>query len=227
MIRVTIADDQPLVRAGLAALINAEDDIEVVGTAADGIEALEVATRLTPDVACVDIRMPGLDGIELAAKLCGPGADPVIPVLILTTFDIDDYVFRALEAGVSGFLLKDSDPDEIIRAIRSVAKGHGTLDRTLTRRIIDEYVQRRRLQPVTAGRALETLTAREREILLLLAEGMTNEQIAAELVVEVATVKSHLVRLLSKLGVQSRLQAAVWAYQNRVVSVDDPRAPTT
>lgn len=222
MIRVLIADDQPLVRAGLASLVGAEDDVEVVAVASDGLEALELATTLVPDVACLDIRMPGLDGIEVATRLCGPDADPVIPVLILTTFDIDDYVFRALEAGVSGFLLKDSDPDEIIRAIRSVARGHGTLDRTLTRRIVDEYVQRRRLQPVTAARALETLTAREREILLLLAQGMTNEQIAAELVVEVATVKSHLARLLPKLGVQSRLQAAVWAYQNRVVSVDDP-----
>ncbi|WP_368498172.1 response regulator [Herbiconiux sp. A18JL235] len=222
MIRVTIADDQPLVRAGLAALVGSEADIEVVGVAADGIEALELALELVPDVACLDIRMPGLDGIEVAARLCGPDADPKIPVLILTTFDIDDYVFRALEAGVSGFLLKDSDPDEIIRAIRSVAEGHGTLDRTLTRRVVDEYVQRRRLQPVTAARAVELLTAREREILLLLAQGLTNEQIAAELVVEVATVKSHLARLLPKLGVQSRLQAAVWAYQNRVVTVEEP-----
>ncbi|WPO86291.1 response regulator transcription factor [Herbiconiux sp. KACC 21604] len=169
MIRVVIADDQPLVRAGLAALIGSEDDIEVVGVAADGVEALELAVSLAPDVACLDIRMPGLDGIEVASRLCGPDADPAIPVLILTTFDIDDYVFRALEAGVSGFLLKDSDPDEIIRAIRSVAEGHGTLDRTLTRRVVDEYVQRRRLQPVTAARAVELLTAREREILLLLA----------------------------------------------------------
>lgn len=221
MIRVLIADDQPLVRAGLAALIGGEEDLEVVGLATDGVEALELALDLIPDVACLDIRMPGLDGIEVAARLCGPEADPLIPVLILTTFDIDDYVFRALEVGVSGFLLKDSDPDEIIRAIRNVAHGHGILDRALTRRIVNEYVNRRRLQPVTAARALETLTARELEILLLLAQGMTNEQIASQLVVEVTTVKSHLARLLPKLGVQSRLQAAVWAYQNRVVSVDE------
>jgi len=221
LIRVLIADDQPLVRAGLAALIGGEEDLEVVGLATDGVEALELALDLIPDVACLDIRMPGLDGIEVAARLCGPEADPLIPVLILTTFDIDDYVFRALEVGVSGFLLKDSDPDEIIRAIRNVAHGHGILDRALTRRIVNEYVNRRRLQPVTAARALETLTARELEILLLLAQGMTNEQIASQLVVEVTTVKSHLARLLPKLGVQSRLQAAVWAYQNRVVSVDE------
>ncbi len=222
MIRVLLADDQPLVRAGLEALFSAEDDIDVVGVAADGAEALQLAIQLRPDVVCLDIRMPKMDGIDLAARLCAPDADPRIPVLILTTFDIDDYVFRALEAGVTGFLLKDTDPEEILRAIRHIHDGHGTLDRTLTRRIVDEYVQRRRLQPVTAGRAVDILTPREREILLLLAEGLSNEQIAATLVVEVATVKSHLVRLLPKLGVQSRLQAAVWAYQNHVVTVDPP-----
>ncbi|CAM5308391.1 response regulator [Corynebacterium variabile] len=224
MIRVLLADDQPLVRAGLAALLSAEEDIEVVGVAADGDEALRLALSVVPDVACLDIRMPGRDGIDVAAQLCGSDADPQVPVLILTTFDIDDYVFRALEAGVSGFLLKDSDPDEILRAVRSIAAGHGTLDRTLTRRIIDEYVQRRRLHPVTATRGADALTAREREILLLLAQGMSNEQIANALVVEIATVKSHLARLLPKLGVQSRLQAAVWAYRNRVVTVDEPPA---
>lgn len=222
MIRVLLADDQPLVRAGLAALLSAEDDIDVIAAAADGDEALRLALELVPDVACLDIRMPGRDGIDVAEQLCGPDADPRVPVLILTTFDIDDYVFRALEAGVSGFLLKDSDPDEILRAVRHLADGHGTLDHTLTRRIVDEYVHRRRLQPVTATRATDILTAREHDILLLLAQGMSNEQIAGELFVEVATVKSHLARLLPKLGVQSRLQAAVWAYQNRVVAVDDP-----
>lgn len=224
MIRVLLADDQPLVRAGLTALLGAEGDIDVVGVAADGDEALRMADELRPDVACLDVRMPGMSGIEVAERITGAGADPRIPVLILTTFDIDEYLFRALEIGVAGFMLKDSDPDEIIRAIRSVAAGHGTLDRTLTRRIVDEYVQRRRLQPVTAGRALDKLTARERDILLLLAQGMSNEDIAAELTVEVATVKSHLARMLPKLGVHSRLQAAVWAYQNRIVIVDDPPA---
>ena len=220
MIRVLIADDQPLARAGLAALLGGEPDIEVVAAAADGEEAVRRGIELVPDIACVDIRMPKMDGIEVARRFCGPDADPQIPVLILTTFDIDDYVFRALEAGVAGFLLKDSDPDEILRAVRHIAAGHGTLDHTLTRRIVNEYVQHRRLQPVTAGRGLEALTAREREILLLLAQGMSNDEIARALAVEVATVKSHLARLLPKLGVQSRLQAAVWAYQNRVVQVD-------
>jgi len=220
MIRVLIADDQALVRAGLSALLGAEDDIEVVGVAEDGLQALERARELRPDVACLDIRMPGRDGIEVARALDADESGP-IPVLILTTFDLDDYVFGALEAGASGFLLKDADPDEIVRAVRQVAAGQGTIDQTLTRRILREFVQRRRLQPVTAQRADGLLTAREREILLLLAEGLSNEEIAARLVVEVSTVKSHLARMLPKLGVRSRLQAVVWAYQNRVVAVPD------
>jgi DNA-binding NarL/FixJ family response regulator len=185
------------------------------------VEALTLVSDLRPDVACLDIRMPGMDGIEVATRIAA--LDPPRPgILVLTTFDIDDYVFRALEAGVAGFLLKDSDPDEILRAIRSIAAGHGTLDRTLTRRIVSEYVHRRRLRPLSAERALDLLTPREHDILLLLAQGMSNEEIAAALVVEVATVKSHLARLLPKLGVRSRLQAAVWAYQNHVVAPEAP-----
>jgi DNA-binding NarL/FixJ family response regulator len=219
MIRVLIADDQALVRAGLTALLSAEADIEVVGVASDGTEALALARDLRPDVACLDIRMPGLSGIEVARALCGPDADPPIPVLILTTFDLDDYIFGALEAGASGFLLKDADPDVIIDAVRQVAAGNGTLDQALTRRILREFVDRRKLQPVTGSRADGLLTTRERDVLLLLAEGMSNEEIAASLVVEVSTVKSHLARMLPKLGVRSRLQAVVWAYQNRIVDL--------
>jgi DNA-binding NarL/FixJ family response regulator len=219
MIRVLIADDQALVRAGLTALLSAEADIEVVGVASDGTEALALARELRPDVACLDIRMPGLSGIEVARALCGPDADPPIPVLILTTFDLDDYIFGALEAGASGFLLKDADPDVIIDAVRQVAAGNGTLDQALTRRILREFVDRRKLQPVTGSRADGLLTTRERDVLLLLAEGMSNEEIAASLVVEVSTVKSHLARMLPKLGVRSRLQAVVWAYQNRIVDL--------
>lgn len=219
MIRVLIADDQSLVRAGLSALLSAEDDIDVVGVAEDGVQALELAAELRPDVACLDIRMPGLDGIEVTRELCAPGETDPIPVLILTTFDLDDYVFGALEAGASGFLLKDAEPEIIINAVRQVAAGQGTIDQALTRRILREFVQRRQLQPVTAQRADGVLTAREREILLLLAQGMSNEEIAAALVVEVSTVKSHLARMLPKIGVRSRLQAVVWAYQNRVVAV--------
>lgn len=221
MIRVLVADDQALVRAGLSALLDAEPDLEVVGTAADGLEALAMCRELVPDVACLDIRMPGMDGIEVTRALCGPDADPSVPVLVLTTFDLDDYVFGALEAGASGFLLKDSDPATIAAAVRQVAAGHGTLDSTLTRRVVAELVQRRRLQPVTAGRASDLLTPREHDILLLLAQGMSNEEIAAALVVEVSTVKSHLARMLPKLGVRSRLQAVVWAYQNGVATVGE------
>ncbi|MEO7126720.1 MAG: response regulator transcription factor [Nakamurella sp.] len=221
MIRVLIADDQALVRAGLAALLSAEDDIDVVGVAKDGDEALEMARSLRPDVACLDIRMPARDGISVARELCGPGVIDPIPVLVLTTFDPDEYVFGALEAGASGFLLKDTDPDRIVHAVRQVAAGRGTIDDALTRRVMREFVDRRSLQPVTSDRAGELLTGRERDILLLLAQGMSNEEIARELVVEVSTVKSHLARMLPKIGVRSRLQAVVWAYQSRIVDLPD------
>ncbi|WJY01098.1 response regulator transcription factor [Curtobacterium sp. 458] len=221
MIRVLVADDQPLVRAGVSALLDAEPDLEVVAVAADGGEALDLARRTRPDVACLDIRMPVRNGIEVARELCAPGADPEVAVLMLTTFDLDDYVFGALEAGASGFLLKDAEPDVITGAVRQVAAGNGTLDQALTRRVLREFVSRRSLQPVTGDRADGLLTARERDVLLLLAQGMSNEDIAAALVVEVSTVKSHLARMLPKLGVQSRLQAVVWAYQNRIVSVPE------
>ncbi|WP_432511473.1 response regulator [Kineococcus sp. SYSU DK001] len=221
MIRVLVADDQPLVRAGISSLLGAEPDITVVGVAADGGQALELARSTVPDVACLDIRMPVLDGIEVARALCGPDADPQVPVLVLTTFDLDDYVFGALEAGASGFLLKDAEPDTIVSAVRQVAAGNGTIDQALTRRVLREFVTRRRLHPVRPGQDSDLLTPRERDVLLLLAQGMSNEDIAAELVVEVTTVKSHLARMLPKLGVRSRLQAVVWAYQNRVVTVPD------
>lgn len=223
MIRVLIADDQYLVRAGLAALIDSEDDFEVVAVASDGQEAVTMAVQHRPDVACVDIRMPGRDGISVTHELCSPDSDFSIPVLILTTFDLDEYVFGALEAGASGFMLKDSPPEQITQALRHVASGQGTLDAALTRRVIREFVDRRKLQPVTGTRASELLTERERTILLLLAEGLSNEEIARRLVVEVSTVKSHLARMLPKLGVRSRLQAVVWAYQNRIVTVPEER----
>jgi len=222
MTRLLIADDQPLVRAGLSGLLGTEPDLEVVATAADGREAVDLASELRPDVACLDIRMPVLDGIEATRELTA--LDPPIPVLILTTFDLDDYVFGALEAGAAGFLLKDADPEVIVRAVQQVAAGQGTLDQTLTRRILAEFVQRRSLQPVTVQGADGLLTTRELEILGLLAQGMSNEEIAHELVIEITTVKSHVARMLPKLGVRSRLQAVVWAYQNRVVTVPESRS---
>ncbi|REK70555.1 response regulator [Aeromicrobium endophyticum] len=220
MIRVVIADDQPMVRAGLATMLGAEDDIEVVGTAADGSEAVAAARSLDADVVCMDIRMPGTDGIAATAQLCGPGVSDPVPVLIITTFDIDEYLFGALEAGASGFLLKDAEPEVLVDAVRSVARGDGTLDNSLTRRVLQEMVSRRRTQPVVATRGVDVLTPREVDILLLLAQGMSNDEVAQSLFLEVSTVKSHLARMLPKLGVKSRLQAVVWAYQNGLVRVE-------
>lgn len=217
MIRVVVADDQPLVRAGLRTLLETEPDIEVVAVAEEGAAAVDRALALRPDVVCMDIRMPGRDGISATRELCGPDVTDPIPVLVLTTFDIDDYVVGALEAGASGFLLKDAEPDAIVAAVRSVAAGHGTLDTSLTHRVLREVATRRRTQPVTAARASEVLTTRELDILLHLAEGMSNDEIAQALVLEVSTVKSHLARMMPKLGVKSRLQAAVWAYQSGLV----------
>jgi len=221
VIRVVVADDQPLIRAGLTTMLNSEADIEVVAAVADGIEALEAVRTLHPDVACLDIRMPGMDGITVTRHISGPGVAEPVPVLILTTFDIDDYLFGALEAGASGFLLKDAEPATVVEAVRSVAAGNGTLADALTKRVLREVVTRRQTQPVTAARASEVLTARELDILLLLAQGMSNDEIAQSLVLEVSTVKSHLARMMPKLGVNSRLKAAVWAYQNGLVDVGE------
>jgi DNA-binding NarL/FixJ family response regulator len=193
----------------------------VVALAADGHEAVAAARSLRPDVVCMDVRMPGQDGISATRELCGPGVADPVPVLVLTTFDIDDYLFGALEAGASGFLLKDAEPEVLVAAVRTVARGNGTLDDALTKRVLRELVQRRETRPVTADRASELLTARELDILLLLAQGMSNDEIAAELFLETSTVKSHLARMMPKLGVRSRLQAAVWAYQNKVAAVPD------
>src|SRR5690554_4074993 len=219
MIRVLIADDQALVRAGLTALLGAAADIEVVGVAEDGDQAVARAHELRPDVACVDVRMPGRDGISVTRELCGPNTEPPIPVLILTTFAIDEYVFAALEVGASGFMLKDSEPDDIVAAVRAVAAGNGTLDDSLTQTVIREFSRRRQSQPVSVSQGSGVLSPRELDILLLLAQGMSNEDIARELVLEVSTVKSHVSRMLPKIGVSSRLQAVVWAYQQGIVTV--------
>ena len=218
-IRVVVADDQALVRTGLSTMLDTEPDITVVGQAADGATAVELARALRPDVVCMDIRMPGTDGITATRALCGPDVEDPVPVLILTTFDVDEYLFGALEAGASGFLLKDAEPAVLVDAVRSVAAGQGMLANALTKRVLREVVTRRRTQPVTAARATELLTPRELDILLLLAQGMSNEESAATLVVEVSTVKSHLARAMPKLGVRSRLQAVVWAYQNGIVEL--------
>jgi len=216
VIRIVIADDQAIVRAGFAVIVEATGDIEVVGEAKDGYEAVDVARELRPDVVCMDIRMPGRDGIE-ATRILSADKDP-IPVLVLTTFDLDDYVFGALEAGAAGFLLKGSDEETLVAAIRSVAAGEGTLDQVLTRKVLAEFASRR---PSVASRRDDRaalLTARELEILELLCEGLSNLEIAARLFIEPSTVKYHLAGLLGKTGARDRLQAVVWAFQNGVVA---------
>lgn len=217
MIRVLIADDQAIVRAGLTVVLEAAGDIDVVGEAPDGYRAVELARELRPDVVCMDIRMPGRDGIE-ATRILSADEHPV-PVLVMTTFDIDDYVFGAVEAGAAGFLLKGADEDTLVRAIRSVAAGEGTLDERLTRRVLAEF-SRRRPASESTGDAGSGLTPREADILRLLAEGLSNREIGERLFVEQSTVKYHVAGLLAKIGARDRLQAVVWAFRTGVASTD-------
>ena len=213
MIRVVVADDQAIVRAGFTVIVEAAGDIEVVGEAKDGYEAVELALRLRPDVVCMDIRMPGRDGIE-ATRLITADPGGHIPVLVVTTFDIDDYVFGALEAGAAGFLLKGADEHTLVAAIRSVAAGEGTLDQKITRRVLTEFAGRRSGPTRSADTVAETLTSRERDILHLLSEGLSNQEIADRLFIEASTVKYHVAGLLAKIGARDRLQAVVWAFRN-------------
>ncbi|GAA2881335.1 DNA-binding response regulator [Actinoplanes cyaneus] len=211
MITVLLADDQPMLRAGFRSLIEMADDITVVGEAADGPEAVRMTRVLRPDVVCMDVRMPGGDGLTATAEITGT-LDPAPEVLVLTTYELDEYVFGALEAGASGFLLKDTDVDSLLDAIRRLAAGEGMVDSAVTRRVITEFA-RRRAAPPTATSSDVPLTAREAEIVRLLADGLSNAEIAAELVVEISTVKSHLSRAMTKIGVRDRVQTVVWAYR--------------
>lgn len=217
MIRVVIADDQAIVRAGFTVIVEAAGDIEVVGAAKDGYEAVDLARRLRPDVVCMDIRMPGRDGIEATRILTSDG-DDAIPVLVVTTFDLDDYVFSALEAGAAGFLLKGSDEETLIAAIRSVAAGEGTLDQQLTRRVLSEFAARRPTPQQARDTLAVPITARELEIMTLLCDGLSNQEMAAQLYIEPSTVKYHVAGLLAKIGARDRLQAVVWAFRNGLVS---------
>lgn len=216
MIRLLIVDDQAIVRAGMAVLAGAADDIEVVGEAGDGAEAVRLARTLHPDVISMDIRMPGMNGIDATRAIV---ADPELTadVLVVTTFDIDDYVFGAVEAGAAGFLLKGADEEELLGAIRSVAAGDGTLDQRLTRRVLREFAGRRPAPAARRDADDAGLTPRELEILTLLAEGLSNIEIGARLFIEPSTVKYHLAGLLPKLGARDRLQAVVWAFRHGVV----------
>ena len=215
-IRVLIADDQALVRTGFRMILEAEKDIEVVGDAADGAEALAEARRTKPDVVLMDVRMPELDGIEATRRLL---ADESVSskVVMLTTFDMDEYVYEALRAGASGFLLKDVPPEQLVVGIRAVASGDALLAPSVTKRVVEEFVRRPPASARPPAPELEELTERELEVLKLIARGMSNAEIAKELFVSDATVKTHVARILMKLGLRDRVQAVVFAYENAVV----------
>jgi DNA-binding NarL/FixJ family response regulator len=215
-ITVVVVDDQALVRRGFAMVLDRHDDIEVVAEAGDGREAIDVTRAHRPDVVLMDIRMPELDGLAATAALLSE-ADWPVKVIILTTFDPDEYVYRALEAGASGFLLKDIPPEELAPAIRTVADGGALLDPTVTRRLIGRFA-RTLGHDTAAARRLETLTDRERDVLIELAAGATNAEIAESLVIGAATVKSHVSHVLMKLGLRDRAQAVVFAYESGLVS---------
>ena len=216
MIRVVIADDQPLVRTGLRMIVGSEPGLEVVGEAADGSEAVDLCREVTPDVVLMDVRMPGVDGIE-ATRLIG-GLDAPPRVLVLTTFDADDLVFEALRAGASGFLLKDASEDRLVAAIRVVADGGSLFAPTVTRRLIEEFTRQRQR---SSAPQLAALTERETEVLRLVARGLSNSEIAAESFVTENTVKTHVARVLAKLGVRDRVQAVVAAYEAGLVRPGD------
>ena len=222
-IRIIIADDQAVVRSGFRAILEDEPDLEVVGDAADGIAAVEVARSRSADVVLMDVRMPRLDGLQATRRLAGPGVEDPIDVIVVTTFDLDDYVFGALRAGAAGFLLKDASPETLVTAIRAVASGHGLIAPEVTRRLIARFAA---ATPDPARRhELERLSEREREVLLEVAHGRSNGQIARRLFIEEATVKSHVSSILLKLGLHSRVQAVILAYETGLVSPGTPIQP--
>jgi DNA-binding NarL/FixJ family response regulator len=221
VISVLLADDQPLLRRGFRMILEAEDGLTVAGEAGDGAEAVELARQVRPDVVLMDIRMPGTDGIEATRRITA--AEPGIRVLVLTTFDLDEYAFGALRAGASGFLLKDVRPAELVAAVRTVASGDAVVSPRVTRRLLEEYAQQ---LPVADGDAeagvdrypqLSSLTEREREVLEVVAQGLSNIEIATSLYVSETTVKSHVGRILAKLGLRDRVQIVVLAYESGLV----------
>ena len=221
-IRVLVVDDQELVRTGFCVILDAADGITVIGEAADGAAAVAAAAELAPDVVLMDIRMPGMDGLEAARQLTGgPGGSP--RVVMLTTFDLDDYIFEALRAGASGFLLKDSPRADLVAAVRAAAAGDALLAPSVTRRLIEAFARR---PPETAPppSRLASLTARERDVLFLLARGRSNAEIAAGLFLSEATVKTHVGNVLAKLGLRDRVQAVILAYETGLVTPGEPAA---
>ena len=215
MIRVVIADDHAVVRQGLRTFLDLQDDIEVVGEAADGEQAVRLAVTERPDVVLMDIRMPGMDGLEATRRIVEDERLGSTKVVILTTFDLDEYVFEAIRAGANGFLVKDTDPDELLRAVRAVLAGDALLSPRVTRRLIQEFAARAK-DPVDLPE-LDRLTDREREVVALVGEGLTNDEIAERLVMSAATSKTHVSRAMVKLGARDRAQLVVFAYESGLV----------
>jgi DNA-binding NarL/FixJ family response regulator len=215
MIRVLLVDDQPLIRAGFRALLDAEDDIDVVAEAADGEQGVTLAVRHVPDVALVDVQMPVLDGIEATRRIAADPRLDRVHVVILTNYGLDEYVFTALRAGASGFLVKDIEPEDLLRAVRVAARGDALLSPTVTRTLISEYVSR---PPETyPTQSLEVLTKREREVVALVARGLSNDEIATHMVISPTTAKTHVSRAMTKLHARDRAQLVVYAYESGLV----------
>jgi DNA-binding NarL/FixJ family response regulator len=214
-IRVLIADDQDIIRAGLTTILNGQPDIEVVGQAADGNEAIALAHRLHPDVCLFDIRMPNLDGVEATRRLAGPDVEHPMAVVVITTFDTDDHVTDALRAGAKGFLLKDAGPDLLVHAIRAAAEGDALIAPSVTARLLARLAD---AAPATHPRQpIAPLTEREEEVAVTVAQGRSNAEIAAELHISLSTVKFHIASLMSKIGARNRVEIAIWAYETRRV----------
>ena len=211
MISVLVADDQELVRTGLSMILDAQKDIRVAGTAADGFEAVELARRLRPDVCLFDIRMPGMDGIEATRLLAGPEIAEPMAVVVITTFDLDEYVHAALKAGARGFLLKDAGPALLAQAVHAAANGDALIAPNVTARLLSAFAHAHRAAPPQQPR--EALTEREEQVLLTVARGLTNAEIAAELYISLSTVKTHIASLMMKLGARNRVEIAMWAYE--------------
>lgn len=210
-IRVLIADDQELVRTGLAMILDAQADIEVIGQASDGKEAISLARTLRPDVCLFDIRMPGVDGLEATRELAGPDAEEPFAIVIITTFDLDEYVHAALKAGARGFLLKDAGPDLLAQAIRAAAAGDAIIAPSITARLLDTFARSSQVEEPLQPRF--PLTVREEEVLVTVATGLTNTEIAEELHISLSTVKAHLSSLMTKLDARNRVELAIWAYE--------------
>lgn len=217
MTTILIADDQALVRRGFRLILEIEPELEVIGEAADGAEAVALCSELRPDVVLMDVRMPGLDGIEATRRIVGDEGCSSTRVVMLTTFDMDEYVYEALHAGASGFLLKDVEPELLVAGIHAVRAGDSLLAPSVTRRMIESFLTTPRVRDPGARQALEALTRREREILLMLARGRTNAEIADELFVSETTVKTHVGRILMKLGLRDRVQVVIFAYEYGLV----------